>query len=124
MSRSFCLVAISARRFVNLGARGRRDDWEFEGPVVWIDSRRYRLPADLLEQLVARFRERHGETSVAIRPLDEQFESDGIWSHDEGVIEVAGDSDGNIPLSEYLPELDDPETRRRIQFDTTLDLKD
>jgi hypothetical protein len=115
MSVSYYLFSKASKEYISLGSRGRRSDYEYEGPVIWMGPLRSRLPRHLLQTLIDRFREAHGTDDVVVCSSEELFDSTDYLTEDEMGIEVGGERDGDLPLTKYLPELDDPGVREEIR---------
>lgn len=122
MSVSNYLFSKTSKEYVLLGRKGRRPDSEYEGPIVWLGALRSRLPAYLLQRLIDRFRAAHGADDVLVCSSDELFDSTDYLAEDEIGTEIGGERDGDLPLTRYLPELDEPGVQDEIRANADLHL--
>lgn len=115
MSISYYLFNKIAKECLYLGKKGVRDDFEFEGPLYYIGQNRYLLPVKYLELLIRGFKEIGNDNFILTVTGDELFDTAEYLGEDEEAIEIGGDSDLDLPLSKYLPELNDLSVREEIK---------
>jgi hypothetical protein len=75
----------------------------------------YRLPEKYLQLLIDRFTDAHKGQVIFIED-HALFDSEKYLSgEDDHIIEVGGECDHDLPLTKYLPELDDPLIQAEIK---------
>jgi hypothetical protein len=82
----------------------------FEGVIVYIPDR-YWLPPKYLQLLIDRFSSAHHGKVMFI-------EDHALWKllgEDDQLITIGGDSDRDLPLTTYLPEVRDPQVQAEIK---------
>lgn len=105
MAPTYCILATQDKEFISLGEKGVRPDAEYSGPEYFQDGHAYWLSPDLLTALVSRFRDAHSAASIVIGPTSEVLDTDQHLDPDDVPIEVGGERDFDVPLTQYLPEL-------------------
>lgn len=105
MGIAYYLFNKDTNECVYLGKKGVRDDFEYEGPLLYIGEQRYLLPVDYLKLLIERFNDTGGENSILTVSSDDLFDTECYVSEDEDIIEIGGDNYLDLPLTKYLPEL-------------------
>jgi len=99
---------------INLGKRGKRIDFEFQGPVCFVNDKRYLLPPKYLNLLIERFKQTGDEKTILIIEDYELLDTFDYLKEDEDLIKIGGDRYFDLPLEKYLPELDSPEVQKEI----------
>jgi hypothetical protein len=87
----------------------------FEGVITYIERDRYWLPNNYLQLLIDRFSEAHSDSKFI-----EDYKLWKLIGDDEYIIEIGGDCDWDLPLTKYLPELNDPKVQEEIKQHTEL----
>lgn len=105
MSEDYFLYSKSGNRDICLGKKGNDEVPYFR--VEWINGDYYNFSKDLFNVLEQRFTNAHSDAII----LDsyDLFDSGNYVQPDEDTISVGGDEDNAIPLTEYLPELNNPD---------------
>ena len=104
-----------SKECIYLGKKGVRSDFEFEGPLHFIGNKRYLLPVEYLSLLLERFRETGNEDDLIILGSDELLDTEDYLPEDEDLIEIGGENYLDLPLSKYLPELNEDNVIREIE---------
>lgn len=125
MSVYHYLFDAASGRCVALGPVGRREDHRYSGPSVHVDGHDYRLPAPWLDRLMTRFRERHPEAHLVDEGALETALAPAEAARPDEVLlfEVGGDAVHDVPLRDYLPEVDTPEFREALASDPALRIR-
>jgi hypothetical protein len=110
----YYLFSPEAKECVDLGKKGKRLDYEYQGPSVYVDKHSFFLPANYLELLISRFTQEHGGKDKVIYLPDYELESSNYLDDNEDVSVVGGDRDFDIPVNKYLPEIDNVEIQQEI----------
>lgn len=113
MKTVFCLFGMDSRRVLDLGER-TADGLGFQGPTVYLQSRPYHLPEELLTVLLRRFREENLTRGAVVVEKERLFSGTFNASPDEIFSIVGRDADDDPPFEDYLPELQDPEITQRL----------
>jgi hypothetical protein len=114
MSTYYYLFSSKSKECINLGKKGRRDDYEYDGPSIFLDGKTYLLPAKYLELMRQRFMERNDKDSVFVCPDYDLFDTEMYLKFDEEFKEIGGDRDFDLPIVEYLPEIEDKNVKIEI----------
>ena len=93
---------------------GKKIGHEYQGPTVFVNGKFYFLPKECLELLIDRFKG-NNQLDVIILPDYELLDSESYLSKDEGLIEVGGEKENDIPIINYLPELADEAFQKEIE---------
>jgi hypothetical protein len=114
MSIYYYLFSSKSKECINLGKKGRRNDYEYDGPSVFLDGKTYLLPAQYLELIRQRFIEKNDKDSVVVCPDYDLFDTDMYLKCDEECQEIGGDRDFDLPITRYLPEIEDKSVKIEI----------
>ena len=115
MSVYFFAFNKEKKECICLGKKDVRDDFEYQGPSLFIGDKNYFLPKKYLELLILRFSEDSSKESVVILPDYELFDTEDYLAEDEECTEIGGDGYPSLPLSTYLPELKDENVLEEIK---------
>jgi hypothetical protein len=115
MSIYYYLFSSNNRECINLGKKGRRNDYEYDGPSVILSGKTYLLPAQYLELMKQRFIEKNGKNNIVICPDYDLFDTEEYLKDDEEFYEVGGERDFDLPITKYLPEIEDLNVRLEIE---------
>lgn len=115
MSVYFYLFNKETKECLCLGKKLDRDGVGYQGPSVFVEGKSYFLPDDYLELLIQRFKGSEAGENVIILPEYELFDSEEYLSEDEETVEIGGESYGDLPITEYLPELEKQAVRDEIK---------
>lgn len=122
MSIYHYLYDAESQRIVNLGKKLDSDEAAWSGISINIGADRYRLPPEWLDALINRFRECHpnaqlldeGELEAAIAPVE------AANPDKDFLIEINGDDQLAVPVTDYLPQLADKTVLDTIASNTEL----
>jgi hypothetical protein len=105
MSVYFFLFNKETKECLCLGKKRERDGVMYQGPSVFVDGDNYFLPNDYLELLIERFNGKKDNDNVIILPDYELFDTEDYVSESEDLVEIGGESYGDLPITKYFPEL-------------------
>jgi hypothetical protein len=110
----YYLFAPESKECIELGKKGKRPDYDYEGPSIYVDKHSFLLPARYLDLLISRFTQKHGGEGKVIYLPDYELDSSDYLADGEDVSVVGGDRDFDIPVNKYLPEISNVEVQREI----------
>jgi hypothetical protein len=115
MSICYYLFAINSKKCLDLGRKGKREDSEYDGPVIFLPEGKYYLPFEYLELLIERFTEENGSDNIICLPDYELFDEYEYIKENDNYDIIGGDREFDTPIKKYLPELSNLEFQKKIQ---------
>jgi hypothetical protein len=115
MAIGYYMFAHGSKECISLGYKGRRNDHEYQGPVVFLLGKRYFLPAKYLNLLTQRFIEKNGEENVIVCTDYDLFDTETYLKEDEDYLKIGGDRYFDPPLTQYLPELENDSVQSEVE---------
>ncbi len=109
---------------VDLGAYYEQDGvHRFDGPLIRLerDYPSYTLPIDLLKKFMRRYWEANLERGVLIGDEDYTWYENKFHTGDDPIPRVGYKYDYDVPLSKYLPEIEEDRVKERILSDPKCD---
>jgi hypothetical protein len=115
MSIYHFIYSPEANEGINLGKKVNERTPPYQGAATYVDGHIYWLPEKYLQLLIDRFTKAHNDTVFI-----EDYKLWKLIGDDEYIIEIGGDCDWDLPLTKYLPELNDPKVQEEIKQHTEL----